>query len=126
MHHTLRRLRISWTRVCVASVSERKVSHGREELTVRESPRPRGATRSGAAQEPQRHLTLAGKAPALPRSEWPHGDEVTLGLWVLLCHDRPFSRTLMLHKLVSKRSGAAAGTAILLGRVAADGRPHAR
>ena len=33
-----------------------------------------------AAQEPQRHLTLAGKAPALPRSEWAHGDEVTLGL----------------------------------------------
>ena len=48
----LRRLRISWTRVCVASVSERKVSHGREELTVGESPRPRGATRSGAALEP--------------------------------------------------------------------------
>src|SRR5665647_2685502 len=31
-----------------------------------------------AAQEPQRHLTLAGKAPALPRSEWSHGGEVTL------------------------------------------------
>src|SRR5450756_1124774 len=61
-----------------------------------------------SAQQPQRHLTLAGKAPALPWSEWPQGDEVTLGLWVLLCHDRPFSRTLMLHKLVSKRSGAAA------------------
>ena len=33
-----------------------------------------------SAQQPQRHLTLARKAPALPRSEWPHGDEVTLGL----------------------------------------------
>ena len=48
----LRRLRISWTRVCIASVSERKVSHGREERTVRESPRPRGAARSGTALEP--------------------------------------------------------------------------
>jgi len=48
----VRRLRISWTRVCVASVSERKVRHGREEPLVRESPRPRGATRSGAALEP--------------------------------------------------------------------------
>src|SRR5665648_560340 len=47
----MRRLRISWTRVCVASVSERKVSHGREELTVRESPRPRWPTRGGGALE---------------------------------------------------------------------------
>src|SRR5450756_1685598 len=44
----VRRLRISWTRVCVASVSERKVRHGREEPTGRESPRPLGATRSRA------------------------------------------------------------------------------
>src|SRR5665647_2653951 len=29
----MRRLRISWTRVCVASVSERKVSHGREAVS---------------------------------------------------------------------------------------------
>src|SRR5450756_903981 len=49
----LRRLRISWTRVCVASVSERKVRHGREEPTGRESPRPLGATCSGAALEPR-------------------------------------------------------------------------
>src|SRR5450756_351244 len=61
-----------------------------------------------SAQQPQRHLTLAREAPALPRSKWAQGHEVTLGLWVLLCHDGPFSRTLMLHKLVSKRSGAAA------------------
>src|SRR5450759_3758868 len=50
-----------------------------------------------SAQQPQRDLTLARKAPALPWSEWPQGDEVTLCLWVLLCHDGPFSRTLMLH-----------------------------
>src|SRR5450756_2431378 len=61
-----------------------------------------------SAQQPQRDLTLAREAPALPRSKWAQGHEVTLGLWVLLCHDGPFSRTLMLHKLVSRRSGAAA------------------
>jgi len=32
------------------------------------------------AQQAQSYLTFAGKAPALPRSEWAHGDEVTLGL----------------------------------------------
>jgi hypothetical protein len=30
------------------------------------------------AQQAQSYLTFAGKAPALPRSEWSHGDEVTL------------------------------------------------
>jgi hypothetical protein len=49
---SLRRLRISWTRVCVASVSKRKGRHGREAPLVRESPRPRGTTRCGAALEP--------------------------------------------------------------------------
>lgn len=36
------------------------------------------------AEQPQRHLTLASKAPALSGSERPHGDQLTLGLWVLL------------------------------------------
>src|SRR5665647_1908595 len=49
----VRRLRIFWTRVCVASVSERKVRHGREEPTARESPRALGPTCSGAALEPR-------------------------------------------------------------------------
>jgi hypothetical protein len=31
-----------------------------------------------AAQEPQRHLTFAGKAPTLSRSERAHGNEVTV------------------------------------------------
>src|SRR5665647_1401450 len=69
-----------------------------------------------SAQQPQRHLTLAREAPALPRSKWAQGHEVTLGLWVLLCHDGPFSRTLMLHKLVSRRSGAAASVSRVLRR----------
>src|SRR5450759_3406730 len=33
-----------------------------------------------SAQQPQGHLTLARKAPALPWSQWPQGNEVTLGL----------------------------------------------
>lgn len=58
-------------------------------------------------QQPRCDLTHSAEAPPLPCSE-PQGDVVALGGCLLLWHDRPYSRTPMLHELVSKRCGGVA------------------
>lgn len=61
-----------------------------------------------ASTNAERNVALAGEGQALLWGDWAHGDGVTFRCRLLLWHDGRFPRTLMLHELVSKRSGAAA------------------